>query len=831
MREGRIISAAVADDMGNPDFDTSGYRVLIMRLSPFRDIEVSYAHLVLFDEARRALPDAFIDFAFLPPAQDRRALTARRAPWFFGRASGRAPSEFNLILVSCAFTLELANLAWLFTQSRLPLSRAVRLDNPGVPLIVLGGSSAVTAGSLVVIEDSETLDSMVDGIFFGEGEGAIEEVVKIAAEGAAERRPKRETLARIAAAAPGFWPCENGCRAVRALPRRRPAVLSAPLTLNGENADHAKLAITAGCTGHCAFCLEGWDRRPFREQNLGDISASALALKKSTGATDVELFSYNFNMHHSAESIIPAVGRYFQHVSLMSQRIDVLARSPTMLSAEIAAGKRSFTLGIEGVSERLRRYYRKGITLDDIHASCRGILEHDARELKLFYIISGVENERDLSEFSEFLRALTSMKRDARAHTRIILSAGYLVRLPFTPLQFAALAPDRESLASIARTIEAACDDAALEFRLAASYDDYWADQLLSLAGPDAAAWLRSCPDRGYVYDTRMPRGATASLESTLRSSVNLADLLAEKPASYRPAFSFIEEESHWQLLRALYERSKEALGDIGLGASSHQKHSAVNPQLAPRASNELSRRAVATIEAQEAAKARFSSVVVRVIETEMIAFSTPQYERAWLIRTLAALVPNSERAILDCRPLLPDDRWGEMLSGAGDNARGLFGVKYFALYGPDAGTIERAVIKAGEALAGRRADPAFAPRSASALSEIACVREAPPAQYCTLRFIARGLGAEAFRAAASSWLDRGGIKFTVNSFDNKGYFSVSESSKTKKSVQSIQYHTSSSELVAELKVGPKVDLGALVSPLSAASGMEDILLSVLRWE
>ncbi len=132
MREGRIITRAVAADMANPRFEEAGCRVLIARLSPFRDIEASYSHLVLFDESRRALPDAFLDFAFLPPLQDRRALAAQGIPWFFGRASGRSPAEFDIVLISCSFTLELINSVAALTVGN-SLSRSEGCRAPALP--------------------------------------------------------------------------------------------------------------------------------------------------------------------------------------------------------------------------------------------------------------------------------------------------------------------------------------------------------------------------------------------------------------------------------------------------------------------------------------------------------------------------------------------------------------------------------------------------------------------------------------------------------------------------------------------------------------------------
>jgi len=157
-------------------------------------------------------------------------------------------------------------------------------------------------------------------------------------------------------------------------------------------------------------------------------------LKKSSGACDIELFSYNFNMHRDIIEIIPAVGRLFFQVSLLSQRIDSIVRNPSILEAEFAAGKRSFTLGIEGISQRMRNYYQKGLITEQVRKATISILERNARELKLFYIIAGLENSYDIEEFKAFCEEIARFKEQTHTTTRVIVSVGYLVRLPFTPL-------------------------------------------------------------------------------------------------------------------------------------------------------------------------------------------------------------------------------------------------------------------------------------------------------------------------------------------------------------------------------------------------------------
>lgn len=830
MREGRIITRAVAADMANPRFEEAGCRVLIARLSPFRDIEASYSHLVLFDESRRALPDAFLDFAFLPPLQDRRALAAQGIPWFFGRASGRSLAEFDIVLISCSFTLELINLPWLLSQSGIPLSRSERLQSSGAPLLFLGGSSTVTAGPLLKVEKDRVSGSLVDAFFFGEGEGWMQDIVRLAAQGLRQRRPKTAILAEIASSVEGFWPCDSQFTAQRALSRQRPPILAAPLALNGENAGHTKLAITAGCSGHCSFCLEGWDRRPFREKSLEELAEAAPVLKRATGASDVELFSYNFNMHHEILALIPAMGRYFFHVSLMSQRLDILAKTPGLLAAEFAAGKRSFTLGIEGISERLRRYYRKGISGTQIWGAVSSILKDGGRELKLFFIISGFEDDADLDELGAFCAEMARFKAEVHSMTRIIVSAGYLVRLPFTPLQFAPLAHDRAALERIASRFEAICGENNLEFRLAAPFEDYWIDQLLSIAGPLAYGWISACPEQGFVYDTQVSRSVMKSLDDFLSESPDFPALLEEKPAEYRPCFSFVESEPHWKLLRAHYERSVEYL---------HQRIKPVTPRSkGPNSPGTAVRaeaqRALALIAAQEKAKAHFPHVLVRVRESDALAFSTEAYECAWLIRALSALVPGAERALFNCIEVLPGEQWFGAFTKAAAPHFGLSGEKFFSLYGPDASTLGRIVAHASHALKlrGQQAlqyqNPGGLPGSPALLECIEEVKSPPSAESCMLLCTLSTADDRHLARIIQAWLDAQGLHFTLHKIENGYEYRVSQGSLSKKSAIFIKYHTLSSKIELRLHVGKRADVQAFADVLH--EGAEEILFRIESW-
>jgi hypothetical protein len=150
---------------GNPDYEDAPCRVLIARLSPFRDVDRSLPHLFLFQEVRRALPHAYVDLAFFPARAERALFEERGIPPLIGIQSRRSADDFHLILFSNAYTLELINLPYLLLRSGFPLWSSQR--GPGWPLLILGGSNAMASQAIVRADG----DSMVDGIFFGEGEG------------------------------------------------------------------------------------------------------------------------------------------------------------------------------------------------------------------------------------------------------------------------------------------------------------------------------------------------------------------------------------------------------------------------------------------------------------------------------------------------------------------------------------------------------------------------------------------------------------------------------------------------------------------------------------
>ncbi len=672
---------AVSEDMGNPSWEKASVRLLILRLSPFRDIEGSTAHLVLFAECRKALPNAYIDFGFFPDRGDRAILSARALPFFYGLESGRGSGDFDLILVSNAFALELVNLSYLYFNSGLPRRASERAEKSDTvdafPIIILGGSNAVSAGAILFpgTVPEEASDSLVDGIFFGEGEGAIAELVSALSMPKASRAERLENASSIQ----GFWRALSGKKTTRNILRPYPPHLVKYPTLNSEGASTAKLQISAGCPGYCSFCLEGWESRPYRELPVAEITKAAHELKATTGASCLEIYSYNFNAHSEIFQLIFELSRIFRRVNFMSQRTDILAESPALVTSELAVDKRSFTLGIEGISDRMSNYYRKGISALQIDEAIGHLSIPAVREIKLFYILAGIENDEDVIAFADFAKRTAEHRRRAAPGQRIIVSVGYLVRLPFTPLQYASLCLDRDKLETIVRRIEGACAAGGLEFRLAADFEEYYVDQLLALGGSPLACWLEKTPEAGIHYDGGLSRGTGQSLESHARDA-NVAGhgLLDEafsdaKGKEWRPPLAFVDENS-------------VALRNIYLLASNFTPIES-RIKSPPSPTNEWLRR----LERLMVAKRGFASTLIRANLPLSLAGATEEYRASWLMRKIAAATSDSGASVFDIEDALFAK--GAKLEGMADR---FWGASYFRLRGPDSGRMATAARAAG---------------------------------------------------------------------------------------------------------------------------------------
>ena len=774
----------------NPAFDAAPYRVLIARLSPFADVERSLPHLFLFDAVRRALPEAFIDLAFFDGAAD---------PPLSGLQSRRPLTAFDLLLISNAYILELLNLPFLLLRAGLPLFAGERGSRR--PLIILGGSNALAPQALIRADG----DSLVDGIFFGEGEGVVGELARFLLHGGG-----KAALRQAADRFPGFWPAGE-FRPVEKAVLDRPAAALLPLDyplLDGPEAHTAHLQITYGCPAFCAFCFEGYDRKPYRELPAADLLAAARRLKQAHGVEEINLYSFNFNTHSDILTLLPALHRLFDRVGLKSQRIDILHRAEYLLEAEVLADKREFTLGVEGVSRRLRAWLRKSLSDEALTGVLRRLLEQEIRRVKLFYILTGYETETDIAEFRRFLRWLKETRRALRRRIRIIFSFGLLVRMPFTPLRYDRLFLDPAHWRPLIGAVKSACETNGFEFRLAYDWPEYAVTQVLALGGYWLVEPLTALARAGHHFARRLPPGYWDALRRRLERAGHWnADFLGVKGPHYPFPLAFVRSRIPAEFLYRQYRHPSDegyCLGDadgpgrcLGCGAcpDADRRETLIHHRLRQPERGPY----LAHLKQVMDAKHRLKPLYFRVRLSPSAVGEHPAFANALVFRGLLARAPQLGDNLLTVRESLFTRR---PLAG---RFPGVAGETVFALKAWD-----------GDGLARLLAE--MEGETAGGFTIGAAVEGFRPGEFVRLHLdlslpgVAFGDG----RAAMERYLRGAYLRYSLRRDGGRYLFDLPRKSLKKRLLFGGWLAEEEGAFRAGLEVGPKFDLGALLRLLGS---------------
>ena len=282
---------------------------------------------------------------------------------------------------------------------------------------------------------------------------------------------------------------------------------SGPVWYETESLGIGSLQISNGCPCFCAFCAESWERKPYRERSLSMLLKGLRSSKAQQGLDTVTLFSFNFNTHTDLYPMILSFYKEMANISLKSQRFDLLSTDRFLVEVQQIIGKTTVSCGMEGISERLRRYLHKNLTEEQIYKACEFLFERGIRELKIFLICTGLEQAEDFGEFGRFVKRLGDLKSMSDSSVRIIFSLTPLYYPPHTPLQFHECLTAIEDTKKIRREIERIGKFNGMEFRESASYEETWLTQLLAMGDRRLTpALIRSSITDGFVYYNTVPR-------------------------------------------------------------------------------------------------------------------------------------------------------------------------------------------------------------------------------------------------------------------------------------------------------------------------------------
>lgn len=463
--------AYIGGEANSPDrsrFKDAEVRVLIARLSTYEATALSMAHSLLAQIAQE-LPGVFVDIAFLPKPSDYAMLKENQFPVMFGTNTKLGPDKFDIVAFTFPIGMETVNFIPLLHDSGVPIFKDQRIDNPDLPLIICGGMNSATVAPLCgdwTDSSGERHHSIIDANFVGDGEFILKQIIGEVRKGKRNGLTKREVLRNMHGKIHGFY--EPDCyehiydgkgrlteikhaegREYAQLPVRAAIVAKLdevrtletkilPYSGDGASVDVA-IAGSRGCIGgpggSCSFCREGGEA-PYRERGLQKVLEALDAACRNQGTKEASFFSLNFNQYSDLFPLVYESVKMGIKVGLISQRIDMLAETPEQVRVQRWLKKSNYTLGIEGCSERLRSFLTKNTTEEQILRTCQLMMEEGAGELKLFYILTGQEDDADIDEWIEFANKVEVLKKEGGYKTRFRVSFTPLFPVANTPLMF-----------------------------------------------------------------------------------------------------------------------------------------------------------------------------------------------------------------------------------------------------------------------------------------------------------------------------------------------------------------------------------------------------------
>ena len=519
---------------GRPDpagFASARLRILICRLSPYDDVAPSITHRMLLSVAQ-AVPGVYADLAFFPPEKDAALMRKDGMPLWLATGAKCAPAEFDIVAVSLSVQQEALNLPTALHYSGLKLDYAGRMADDQHPLIILGGHGAGSVPFLHGDAAGPGSGGLVDAVCLGDGITWLREFLKRCLD---RRRPDNRKIGFLRALArdlPGTYvpACYRHEYDGDRLAAIRPAGPDLPvpvhfrqdplhdwlrdydgafIPLTPEETEET-LPLAAGCAYRCRFCQTGWTRKELSAADQPDLLAAAMKLKSRLVNSDLNLLASDACSIAGLEPVMDALCPLFRNVSVKSLSVSSLVRRPEYFQLLRKLAKHEFTFGVEGVSARLRAWLGKPATAPDLLRIVASLAEGGLRQLKLFFIATGLEAEPDLAELEGLLKGI----RAKAPACRLIASFMPLFHAPFTPLQFA---PLRAWSPELERSLMSAVRSAGGEFRWSAAPGEIALMNRLCRSGRAATpALVDFALRRGLVYYSHLPAARVRDFAAVL---------------------------------------------------------------------------------------------------------------------------------------------------------------------------------------------------------------------------------------------------------------------------------------------------------------------------
>ena len=376
---------------------------------------------------------------FVPAPDFERELAAAGVP-LYTLETGTPVHNTHLLAISYGYELLATNVLTLLSASHVPVLRTDRSESD--PVVLLGGPGAT---------NPLPMSPFVDGVFCGEAEAALPELVMQMSE-RRDAGGTRSSFLDVLEASPHVWTPSGRHTATRAIwtsfgrgqpPAHVPRVPGVPASFGAGFPvphlpivqDHGPIEIMRGCPQGCRFCHAGVFYRPYRMKPISEILVELEWLITHQGYRDITLSSLSSGDYTDLTALLDRVNGTYRSKGINVQLPSLRVNSLTLpIFEQLSQGKRSgLTFAVEAAHSDDQRAINKLVPIERTIEIAREALTRGWKHAKLYFMIGlPVEDpEREAPAIVEYVRELRRAVK-----MEFVVNVGTFVPKPHTPFQW-----------------------------------------------------------------------------------------------------------------------------------------------------------------------------------------------------------------------------------------------------------------------------------------------------------------------------------------------------------------------------------------------------------